>query len=118
MPNGFERTHRIPGGRGRLVTGLLMVVGIGGCGGAWIGIPGLDTPDGRIFAQRCAACHLKPFGNHALTHGVPDPRLRTMAEWRAVLPKMDRLREDAGLPSVTEADREAITRYLGRHAQR
>jgi len=81
------------------------------------GIPDLDTPDGRVFAQQCAACHGKRFGSHALTHGVPDPRLRTMAEWREVLPKMDELRREAGLPPLAEPDREAIIRYLSRQAK-
>jgi mono/diheme cytochrome c family protein len=81
------------------------------------GIPDLDTADGRVFAQQCAACHGKPFGSHAVTHAVPDPRLRTMAEWREILPKMDERRREAGLPPLAESDREAIFRYLSRHAK-
>ena len=77
----------------------------------------MDTADGRIFAERCAACHGKRFGSHPVTHGVPDPRLRTMAEWQEVLPRMGELRREAGLPPLSQPDREAILRYLNRHAK-
>jgi hypothetical protein len=49
-------------------------------------------------------------------HGVPDPRFRTMAEWQALLPKMDSLIREKGLPPLTEPERETIIRYLNRHA--
>lgn len=117
MANRIAKVIRSPRRTGTVVTGLFMLVWAGGCGGAFTGIPDLDTADGRIFAQQCAACHGKRFGRHAVTHGVPDPRLRTMAEWREVLPKMDELRREARLPPLTDPDREAITRYLSRHAK-
>jgi mono/diheme cytochrome c family protein len=101
----------------RSLTALLALMWTVGCGGVFTGIPDLDTPDGRVFAQRCAACHGKPFGDHGVTHGVPDPRFRTMAEWQEVLPQMDRLRRESGLPPLTEPDREAIIRYLSHHAK-
>jgi mono/diheme cytochrome c family protein len=99
----------------RLVLAIAMaLMGVGGCGGMMTGIPDLDTPDGRVFAQRCGACHGKSFR----THGVPDPRYRTMAEWRQeILPKMDRLMSESGLPPLTEPEREAIIRYLSDHAK-
>jgi hypothetical protein len=102
---------------GRSITGLLVLMWVVGCGGVFTGIPDLDTPDGRVFAQRCGGCHGKPFGDHGVTHGVPDPRFRTMAEWQEVLPKMDRLIHESGLPSMTEPEREAIIRYLSHHAK-
>jgi hypothetical protein len=40
-----------------------------------------------------------------------------MAEWREILPKMDERRREAGLPPLAESDREAIFRYLSRHAK-
>jgi hypothetical protein len=98
----------------RSVTGLVALMWVVGCGGVFTGIPGLDTPDGRVFAQRCGACHDKSFR----AHGVPDPRFRTMAEWRQeILPKMDRLIRERGLPPLTEPEREAIIRYLNHHAK-
>ena len=48
---------------------------------------------------------------------MPDPRFRTMAEWQEVLPKMDSLIRKKGLPPLTEPEREAIIRYLIRHAK-
>ena len=99
------------------VTGLLALMWVVGCGGGFTGIPDLDSPDGRVFAQRCGACHGKPFGDHGITHGVPDPRFRTLAEWQEELTKMDRLMREKGLTPMTEPEREAIIRYLGRHAK-
>ena len=101
----------------RSVTGLLAFMWVVGCGGVFTGIPDLDTSDGRVFAQRCGGCHGKPFGDHGVTHGVPDPRFRTLAEWQEVLPKMDRLIRERGLPPLTELEREAIIRYLSHHAK-
>lgn len=88
-----------------------------GCGGVFTEIPDLDGPDGRVFAQRCGACHGKPFGDHGITHGVPDPRFRTAAEWKEVLPKMERLIQEKELPPLTVLEREAIIRYLSTHAK-
>jgi mono/diheme cytochrome c family protein len=98
----------------RSVMGLLALMWGVGCGGVFTGIPDLDTPDGRVFAQRCGGCHGTSYGGG---HGVPDPRFRTMAEWQEVLPKMDRLIRERGLPPLTESEREAIIRYLGHHAK-
>ncbi|TKB94904.1 MAG: hypothetical protein E8D41_02780 [Nitrospira sp.] len=98
-------------------TGLVVLMWVVGCGGVFTGIPDLDSPDGRVFAQRCGACHGKPFGDHGVTHGVPDPRFRTMAEWQKELSKMEGLMREKGLPPLTEPEREAIIRYLTRHAK-
>jgi hypothetical protein len=97
--------------------GLLALLWIGGCGGVLTGIPELNTPEGRVFAQRCAACHLQPFGDHGVTHGVPDPRFRTMAEWEKEVSRMESLMREKGLLPLTESERAAIMRYLSRHAK-
>ena len=99
----------------RSVRGLLALILVVGCGGVFTGIPDLDTPDGRVFAQRCGGCHGASYSRGG--HGVPDPRFRTMAEWHEVLPKMDRLIREGGLPPLTEPEREAIIRYLSHHAK-
>lgn len=89
----------------RFLTAFLGLSWITGCA-MLSGIPGLDTPDGRVYAKRCGGCH-----------GVPDPRFRTMPEWQEVLPKMDRLIRDQGLLPVSQQEREAINRYLSHHAK-
>ncbi len=103
--------------RGASVAQLLALLCLGGCGGVFTDIPDLNTPDGRVFAQRCAACHGKPFGSHGITHGVPDPRFRTMREWQAELARMEGFMREKGIQPLTDAEREAITRYLSRHAK-
>jgi mono/diheme cytochrome c family protein len=105
------------GGFSLYVLGLTTTLWLGGCGAVFTEIPELDTADGRVFAQRCAACHLQPFGEHGVTHGVPDPRFRTMEEWQKELSRMEGLMLEKRLPSLTDPEREAIIRYLSRHAK-
>ena len=78
------------------------------------GIPDLDTTDGQVYARRCSACHGVA---HVGGHGVPDPRFRTVEEWLEVLPKMERLMRERGQPPLTKPERDAIVRYLSRHAK-
>ena len=110
----FEKEIRSAQRTGRPVAGLLALMWVVGCGGVFTGIPDLDSPDGLVFAQRCGGCHSSSYRGG---HGVPDPRFRTMAEWQEVLPRMDRLIRERGLPALTEQEREAIIRYLGHHAK-
>lgn len=117
MPETFGKPSRIARCAVRMVTGLLVLTGLAGCGGVFTAIPGLDTPDGRVFAQRCGACHLRPFGDHGVTHGVPDPRFRTMVEWQKELSRMEVLMREKGLTPLTDLERQAINRYLNRYAK-
>lgn len=98
---------------GRFNTALLTVLYVTGCA-MLTGIPDLDTTDGRVYAQRCGACHGR---YHVGSHGVPDPRFRTIAEWEHILPKMEQLIRERGLAPLGESEREAIIRYLGQHAK-
>ena len=117
MAKSFGKEIRSAQRTGRFLTGLLALMWVVGCGGVFTGIPDLDSPDGRVFAQRCGSCHGKPFGDHGVTHGVPDPRFRTLAEWQEELTRMDRLIHEKGLPPLTGPEREAIIRYLSQHAK-
>ena len=109
----IRAVHRLCG----CIVWLSALLWIGGCGGVFTGIPDLNSPDGRVFAQRCGACHLKPFGDHGVSHGVPDPRFRTLAEWQKEVSRMEGLMREKGLPPLTDPEREAIVRYLSRHAK-
>ena len=99
------------------IMGFTVLLWLAGCGGVFTEIPELDSPDGKVFAQRCAACHRQPFGDYGVTHGVPDPRFRTMEEWQKEVSRMEGLMREKGLPPLTDAEREAINRYLSRHAK-
>jgi len=113
MAKSIRKTIRSVAGIGRTVTGLLALMAVVACA-SLTGIPDLNTQDGRVFAQRCGACHGT---SHLGGHGIPDPRFRTVAEWKEILPKMERLIRERGLPPLTEPEREAITRYLSHHAK-
>lgn len=118
---GFVRRIATPtcttGGLSLCVIALGVIFWMVGCGAVLTEIPELDTVDGRVFAQRCGACHGKPFGSHGITHGVPDPRFRTMVEWQEELTRMESLMREKGLQPLTDPEHEAITRYLNRHAK-
>lgn len=95
------------------ITTILGLLWMAGCA-TLTGIPDLNTPDGQIYARRCGACHeMAAIG----AHGVPDPRFRSMAEWKEILPKMDRLIRERGHVPLNESEREAIVRYLKQHAK-
>lgn len=94
----------------RLVAARLFVTGCA----MFNGIPDLDTPDGRVYAQRCGACHGT---SHVKGHGIPVPRFRTMAEWEAVLPKMEQFMRERRLAPLEESERGAIIRSLRQHAK-
>jgi hypothetical protein len=114
IPKSFRKEIRSVQRTGISVIGLLALMLLVRCGGVFTGIPDLDSPDGQVFALRCGGCHGTAYRGG---HGVPDPRFRTMTEWQEVLPKMDRLIRERGLPPLTEPEREAIIRYLGHHAK-
>ncbi|MDH4155292.1 MAG: hypothetical protein OEV01_16045 [Nitrospira sp.] len=97
--------------------GLMTLCWLGGCGAVLTEIPELDTADGRVFAKRCGACHGRPIGDHGTTHGVPDPRFRTIMEWQEELARMEGLMREKEIQPLTDAERGAITRYLNRHAK-
>lgn len=100
-----------------VLMGLTALLWGAGCGGVFTEIPELDSPDGTVFAQRCAACHRQPFSAYGVTHGVPDPRFRTMEEWQKEISRMEDLMREKGLPPLTDSERGSITRYLSRHAK-
>jgi mono/diheme cytochrome c family protein len=114
---GIPMEIPVAGRRTLAVLQLLAMLWFGGCGGVLTEIPDLNTPDGRVFAERCGACHGKPFGGHGITHGVPDPRFRTVLEWQEELVRMEALMREKGMPPLTEVERETISRYLNGHAK-
>jgi hypothetical protein len=69
---------------------------------------GADTtsPAYHLVLHRCGACHLPP-----------DPAQLEANQWEAVVIRMERLTEDAGILPVAPRDRDAILSFLLRHAK-
>lgn len=87
VATGFGKGVRTAQHARRSVTGMVALMGVAECA-MLSGIPGLDTPEGQVHAQRSGGYHGVLYSGG---DGVPDPRLRIMEEWQEVLPKMARL---------------------------
>jgi len=110
LPRGLKKIRSMnnQGNPLNALLGNLVLIGmyfLGGCI-ALSGIPDLNSQDGRVYAKRCAKCH-----------GVPDPRFRTFREWEPIVSDMTHKIREKGLPPLSMDEREAILRYLERHAK-
>jgi hypothetical protein len=66
-----------------------------------------DDPDFHRLAHRCGVCH-----------STPDPALHTAAEWSAVIERMSRTIDAAGLLVLSPDDSAAVLRALTRQYPR
>jgi len=65
-----------------------------------------DAPDFHRLSHRCGVCH-----------STPDPSLHTPADWPAVIARMSRTIDAAGLLPLSPADSAAVLRALTRNYQ-
>jgi hypothetical protein len=66
-----------------------------------------DDPDFHRLSHRCGVCH-----------ATPDPALHTAEEWPAVIERMSRTIDSAGLLSLSPADSAAALRALTKNYRR
>jgi hypothetical protein len=66
-----------------------------------------DDPDFHRLSHRCGVCH-----------DTPDPALHTAAEWPAVIERMSRTIDAAGLLRLSAADSAAVLRALSKEYRR
>ena len=68
-------------------------------------IPDQDSYQAKLYVSKCGQCH-QPYS----------PNLMTSAMWRVQVDAMRQRIEAAGLPPLSQHDREAILDYLTSHA--
>ena len=85
-----------------VAAGLLLLAGCA----STTPLPEAASPEARLYARRCGACH-----------AVPHPRRLDFAGWRATLELMERRMAERGLPTLSPEERRALLAYLRRHAR-
>ena len=68
-------------------------------------IPDQDSYQAKLYVSRCGQCH-QPYS----------PNLMTSAMWKVQVDAMRQRIQEAGLPTLSPHDREAILDYLTSHA--
>jgi hypothetical protein len=81
----------------------IALVALSGC--ARKALPDQSSPDAKLYVARCGQCHA-PY----------NPRTMTADMWRAQVPMMEVKMRQAGLPALSEDEREKILHYLTANA--
>ncbi len=68
-------------------------------------MPDQTSPNAQLYVARCGQCHA-PYKPHTMTADM----------WRAQLPMMEDKMRQAGLPPLSDSDREQILDYLTANA--
>jgi len=69
-------------------------------------IPDADSPEAKIYAAKCSACHV-----------LPHPKRLHFEQWRHMLQLMERRMKERNVPLPSETERQAIANYLKTHAR-
>lgn len=85
------------------VFAIALLVMLSGC--AKKSLPDPAGPDAELYVARCGQCH-RPY----------NPRTMTADMWRAQVPMMEDKMRQAGLPPLSDSDREQILDYLTANA--
>jgi mono/diheme cytochrome c family protein len=71
------------------------------------GLPDAQSYGARLYIQRCSGCH-----------AAYNPASMTGAMWQVQVEAMEARMQRAGLPRLTDTERQVILDYLEQHAQR
>ncbi|MDQ7011880.1 MAG: hypothetical protein Q9M29_08675 [Mariprofundaceae bacterium] len=69
-------------------------------------IPDADSPQAKIYAEKCSVCHV-----------LPHPKRLHFAQWQHMLTLMDRRMKERHVPLPGKEERQAIVDYLKTHAR-
>jgi hypothetical protein len=83
----------------------LLVVLVAGLVACSTELPDRDDPGALVLAVRCGTCH-----------AVHAPGTMTLAMWNVQLARMRQLFAQRRVPWLTEAEEQALQRYLETHA--
>ncbi len=73
---------------------------------AMTSIPDADSPEAKVYIERCSVCHV-----------LPHPKRLSFSGWKHMLKLMDQRMEERGISPLEPAEREAIAAYLKHHAR-
>jgi len=73
---------------------------------AWAEVPDAKSPDARVYAMHCAACH-----------SLPHPGRLDWQQWRNILYEMEKRMDERGVDKPTPEQWQAIARYVKSHAR-
>jgi cytochrome c2 len=69
-------------------------------------IPDADSPQAKIYIEKCSVCHV-----------LPHPKRLSFSGWKHMLKLMDQRMEERGVSPLEPEEREDIAAYLKRHAR-
>lgn len=69
-------------------------------------IPDADSPQAKVYAEKCSTCH-----------ALPHPKRLSFNGWKHMLKLMDQRMEERGMSPLEAKDWEAIAAYLKHHAR-
>ncbi|MCF7822041.1 MAG: diheme cytochrome c [Mariprofundaceae bacterium] len=69
-------------------------------------IPDADSPQAKVYAEKCSICHV-----------LPHPKRLSFNGWKHMLTLMDQRIQERGLSPLEPEERKAIAAYLERHAR-
>jgi hypothetical protein len=87
----------------RTLLAIALALSLGGC--KRNALPDPASPDAHVYVARCGQCHA-PY----------NPRTMTADMWRAQVPMMEDKMRQAGLPALSDSEREQILDYLSANA--
>jgi hypothetical protein len=69
-------------------------------------IPDADSPQAKVYAEKCTVCHV-----------LPHPKRLSFNGWKHMLTLMDQRIEERNMSPLEPEERQAIETYLKRHAR-
>lgn len=90
-----------------IVMLLILVVIVHGCKGKDTAIPEGNSPEGKVYKERCGICH-----------PIPQPSKYPFERWRDFLGLMDMEMMRKGVPPLSQEEKRMILKYLKRHSSR
>jgi hypothetical protein len=69
-------------------------------------IPEAESPDAQTYTTYCSLCH-----------GLPHPQRHDFTGWQPMVRLMEKHMHDRDMTPLADEEREAILRYLEKHAK-
>ena len=92
----------------KLLSGLALLLIFLIIGGCEQGVPGVGSPRGALYIEKCGLCHPAPL-----------PQKYTFKVWKGIIPIMEKKVKATGMREpLTEEEMERILNYFKKHSKR